>query len=115
MENNNVIDSKLSRRTLLRGAVMGGTPASLASTLTLGAALPTYASGTDATSASEESLPSGQQFEIHRGNMRAIITEVGATLRVFEVGGQEFLFTFSQNEMSRTAIRSCYLYKKRIR
>jgi len=100
MENNNVIDSKLSRRTLLRGAVMGGTAASLASTLTLGAALPTYASGTDATSASEESLPSGQQFEIHRGNMRAIITEVGATLRVCEGAGQEFLFTFSQNEMS---------------
>jgi aldose 1-epimerase len=45
-------------------------------------------------------LPSGRQFEIRRGDKRAVITEVGATLRVFEVGGQEFLFTFSQNEMS---------------
>ncbi len=100
MENNNIIDSKFSRRTLLRGAVMGGTAASLASTLTLGASLPAYASGLDATSASEESLPSGRQFEIHREDKRAVITEVGATLRVFEVGGREFLFTFSQNEMS---------------
>src|SRR6266487_1088735 len=97
---NNIIDSKFSRRTLLRGTVMGGTAASLASTLTLGASLPAYASGANSTSVPEESLPSGQQFEIHRGNMSAVITEVGATLRVFEVGGQEFLFTFSQNEMS---------------
>jgi len=100
MEDNNISDSKFSRRTLLRGAVMGGTAASLASTLTLGAVLPAYASGADVTAGSEESLPSGLQFEIHRGNMRAVITEVGATLRVFEVGGQEFLFSFSQDQMS---------------
>src|SRR6266487_12294 len=98
MENNRIIDKKFTRRGFLGGAVISGNAFSLSSTL--GATLPAYASTTHSTEESEESLPSGLQFEIQRGNMRAVITEVGATLRVFEVGGQEFLFTFSQNEMS---------------
>ncbi len=96
MENNNIVDSKFSRRDLLCGAIIGGTAFSLVSTL--GTSLPAYASD---AKPSEESLPSGQQFEIRKRDKRAVITEVGATLRVFEVSGQEFLFTFSQNEMSR--------------
>jgi len=98
MENNNVLDSKFSRRKLLSGTIMGGTAITLTSALTLATPNATYAIG--AGGSSGESLPSGLQFEIHRGNMRAVITEVGATLRVFEVGGQEFLFTFSQDQMS---------------
>lgn len=98
MENNNVLDSKFSRRKLLSGTIIGGTAISLTSALTLATPNATYAIG--AGGSSEESLPSGLQFEIHRGNMSAVITEVGATLRVFEVGGQEFLFTFSQDQMS---------------
>ncbi|SHH01346.1 aldose 1-epimerase family protein [Streptoalloteichus hindustanus] len=39
-------------------------------------------------------LVSGEQFEIRRGNARAVVTEVGATLRVFEVGGTPYLETF---------------------
>lgn len=98
MENNNVLDSKFSRRKLLSGTIMGGTAISLTSALTLATPNATYAIG--AGGSSEESLPSGLQFEIHRGNMSAVITEVGAGLRVFSVGGQEFLFTFSQDQMS---------------
>ena len=98
MDNNNVLDSKFSRRKLLSGTIMGGTAISLTSALTLATPNATYAIG--AGGSSEESLPSGLQFEIHRGNMSAVITEVGAGLRVFSVGGQEFLFTFSQDQMS---------------
>src|SRR5258708_14933319 len=98
MENNDVLDSKFSRRKLLSGTIIGGTAISLTSALTLATPNTTYAIG--AGGSSEESLPSGLQFEIHRGNMSAVITEVGATLRVFEVGGQEFLFSFSQDQMS---------------
>jgi len=98
MENNNVLDSKFSRRKLLSGTIIGGTAISLTSALTLATPNATYAIG--AGGSSEESLPSGLQFEIQRGNMSAVITEVGAGLRVFSVGGQEFLFTFSQDQMS---------------
>jgi aldose 1-epimerase len=98
MENNDVLDSKFSRRKLLSGTIIGGTAISLTSALTLATPNTTYAIG--AGGSSEESLPSGLQFEIHRGNMSAVITEVGATLRVFEVGEREFLFTFSQDQMS---------------
>lgn len=42
---------------------------------------------------------SGRQFEIHRGNTNAVITEVGAGLRALTVDGREFLFTYKENEM----------------
>jgi aldose 1-epimerase len=48
-------------------------------------------------------LPSGQQFEIQRGELRAIITEVGAGLRSFSVGGHELLDTYEQHEMASGA------------
>lgn len=38
---------------------------------------------------------SGEQFEITRGDARAVITETGAGLRVFEVGGVPYLETFA--------------------
>jgi len=99
MEDNEVTNRKFTRRGFLGGAVISGTALSLSSTL--GTALPAYASRANPTGdGSEESLPSGRQFEIRRGDKRAVITEVGAGLRVFEVGGREFLFTYGQNEMS---------------
>jgi len=99
MEDNNVTNKKFTRRGFLGGTVISGTALSLSATL--GTALPAYASGASSTGdGSEESLPSGRQFEIRRGDKRAVITEVGAGLRVFEVGGREFLFTYGQNEMS---------------
>ncbi|GAB3565652.1 aldose 1-epimerase family protein [Amycolatopsis endophytica] len=38
--------------------------------------------------------PTGQQFEIVRGNARAVVTEIGAGLRAFEIGGVPYLETF---------------------
>jgi aldose 1-epimerase len=42
---------------------------------------------------------SGQQFEIQRGNERAIITEVGAGLRSFSHDGHELLDTYTLHEL----------------
>lgn len=49
---------------------------------------------------SETALPSGKQFEIQRGALRAIITEVGAGLRSFSIGGHELLDTYEPHEMA---------------
>jgi aldose 1-epimerase len=43
--------------------------------------------------------PSGGQFEIGRGQQRAVITEVGATLRRYSVGEHELLDGFEVEEM----------------
>ena len=45
-------------------------------------------------SAEGEALPAGRQFELRRGGVRAVVTEVGATLRVLEVGGLSVLRGF---------------------
>jgi aldose 1-epimerase len=45
-------------------------------------------------SAEGEALPAGRQFELRRGDVRAVVTEVGATLRVLEVGGLSVLRGF---------------------
>jgi aldose 1-epimerase len=49
---------------------------------------------------SESRLPSGEQFELRLGEQRAVVTEVGATLRSFTVGAQEFLDPFPIDQMS---------------
>ena len=46
------------------------------------------------------SPPTGEQFEIARGDQSAVVTEVGATLRSFSVAGLELLDTFAEDEMS---------------
>ncbi|MEP6652506.1 MAG: aldose 1-epimerase family protein [Myxococcales bacterium] len=45
--------------------------------------------------------PTGTQYELRRGNQRAVVTEVGATLRSYQVEQREFLDTFAADEMSR--------------
>jgi aldose 1-epimerase len=45
-------------------------------------------------------LPSGEQYELQHGDQRAVITEVGATLRTYTVGGQAFVDGFAADEMS---------------
>ena len=42
--------------------------------------------------------PTGQQFEITRGNARAVVTEIGAGLRAFEVGGVPYVEAFAEDE-----------------
>src|SRR5947207_8448765 len=99
MEDNEVTNRKFTRRGFLGGAVISGTALSLSSTL--GTALPAYASGANPTGdGSQESLPSGRQFEIRRGDKRAVITEVGAGLRVFEVRGPAFLSNYRRHHVS---------------
>ncbi|MEC3979587.1 aldose 1-epimerase family protein [Amycolatopsis sp. H20-H5] len=44
--------------------------------------------------------PTGEQFEITRGSARAVITEIGAGLRVFEVGGVPYVEEFAADEPS---------------
>ena len=45
-------------------------------------------------------LPTGEQFEIFHGDQQVTVTEVGATLRSFQVAGREILDTFGPDEMS---------------
>jgi len=45
-------------------------------------------------------LPMGEQFELRLGDQRAVVAEVGATLRSWEVAGREFLDTFAPDERS---------------
>lgn len=45
-------------------------------------------------------LPSGEQYELRHGEQRAVVTEVGATLRIYEVAGQAFVDGFAAEAMS---------------
>ena len=46
-----------------------------------------------------ERWPSGEQHEIVLGDQRAVVTEVGATLREYSVGGREILDGFAAEEV----------------
>jgi galactose mutarotase-like enzyme len=43
--------------------------------------------------------PSGEQYEIFFGDQRAVVTEVGATLREYAVGGRPVVDGFASSEM----------------
>lgn len=43
--------------------------------------------------------PTGEQYEISSGDQRAVITEVGATLRSFQVGGRDVVRGFAADEV----------------
>jgi aldose 1-epimerase len=45
--------------------------------------------------------PSGEQFLLASGSARAVVTEVGATLRLLELGGQPVLLSFGEDELCR--------------
>lgn len=86
----------ISRRQLLSGAALGGAAAALSGSLpgaALAASPSPAASGTGASR--DQAAPSGRQFQIAAGALRAIVTEEGAGLRSFTVGGTEFLNTFA--------------------
>ena len=44
-------------------------------------------------------LPTGQQYEIVSGSDRAVVTEVGATLRCYQVAGRDVVNGFAENEV----------------
>jgi aldose 1-epimerase len=43
--------------------------------------------------------PTGEQYEITFGDQRAVVTEVGAALRVYAVGGRDVLLGFAADEV----------------
>jgi len=43
--------------------------------------------------------PSGTQYRLEHGDQRAVVTEVGATLRTYEVRGSEVCWGFGEDEM----------------
>lgn len=44
--------------------------------------------------------PTGEQFELTRGNARAVITEIGAGLRAFEISGVPYVEPFTETEQA---------------
>ncbi|PXY30935.1 aldose 1-epimerase family protein [Prauserella muralis] len=42
--------------------------------------------------------PTGEQFELTRGSARAVVTEIGAGLRAFEIGGVPYVESFGEDE-----------------
>jgi aldose 1-epimerase len=44
-------------------------------------------------------FPTGRQFQIEAGNQRLVVTEVGATLRSYQVAEREFLWGFKETEL----------------
>jgi aldose 1-epimerase len=46
------------------------------------------------------STPSGEQFEIRYGDQRAVVTEVGATIRHYSVAGRDVLDGFDEAEVA---------------
>jgi aldose 1-epimerase len=48
----------------------------------------------------EALLPTGAQHEISHGDQRVVVTEVGATLRAYEVGGEPVIDGFGAEELS---------------
>lgn len=44
-------------------------------------------------------LPTGDQYEIGHGDVRVVVTQVGATLRSVRVDGRELLWTFAEDEI----------------
>ena len=43
--------------------------------------------------------PTGEQYEITSGDQRAVVTELGAALRVYAVGGRDVLLGFGEDEV----------------
>jgi aldose 1-epimerase len=52
--------------------------------------------------------PTGEQFEISHGRQRAVVTEVGGSLRTYSVDGRDVLDGFAADQM-RTAARGAAL------
>ena len=55
------------------------------------------------TDGSGERFPTGRQFELRRGGVRAVVTEVGATLRALEVEGLSVLQGFPEDAMPESS------------
>jgi aldose 1-epimerase len=91
------VAAKPQRRDLLKGI---GASALMLVGVSRARAAPVV-QGTSAEPALRKLSPTGTQYELRLRNLRAVVTEVGATLRSFQVGSRELLDTFGADEMSR--------------
>ena len=55
----------------------------------------------------QSAAPSGEQYEVTFGTNRAAITEVGAGLRLYTVGGRDVIEGYGHHEMCRRAAGRC--------
>jgi aldose 1-epimerase len=99
LKGDQAMSMRLNRRRFVGMAAASGSALALPSML---GGSPAYAGSTEGARR-EQFLPSGGQFHIGRGRQRAVITEVGATLRSYSVAGREFLDTFAVDQMSDAA------------
>lgn len=83
------INGRRNRHSFLQALALGGGLLALAL-----AACAT----TRADNAADDTLPTGRQYTIRRGDMAATVTEQGAGLRSFSVGGREVLDTYRQDQ-----------------
>ena len=60
-------------------------------------------SGSPAKVQSVSIPPTGEQYEIVSGGHRAVVTEVGATLRSYSVDGRDVVRGFEETRSSRAA------------
>jgi aldose 1-epimerase len=94
------VGRRLDRRQFLRRVAFGGAVVALPAALASSAVGCARQEEAEKPPASGALLPTGEQFEIKGGDRRAVVTEVGATLRSFEVAGRELLDTFGRDEPS---------------
>ena len=92
-----------TRRQLLSQALLGGTGLATASAVIRSPAH--AASGADVHRQPAQDAgngyvpPTGRQFQLESGSQRLVVTEVGATLRSYQVAGREFLWGFREAEL----------------
>jgi len=61
-------------------------------------------------------LPTGEQLLLAHGDQRAVVTEVGATLREYDKGGVEVIEGFAEDEMATGARgQLCFPWPNRLR
>jgi aldose 1-epimerase len=100
-------DSRVGRRELFQGLGAAAVTLTAARASAAPAAAPSAVVGlpprapATASPAATALAPTGRQYELRRGKHTAVVTEVGATLRSYQVGQHEFLDTFRADEMSR--------------
>ncbi|MGH9246947.1 MAG: aldose 1-epimerase family protein [Acidimicrobiales bacterium] len=91
--------AEMSRRAVIGGGLAVGGVALGAAVATASPAVAVPGGGAVGLRPGEETLPTGRQYEIERHGTRAVVTEVGATLRVFEVDGRSYLDTFGPEDL----------------
>lgn len=93
---------QLLSRTLLGGAAIAISPTILDRIAHAGGRKGPHGLGGQGNRANQV-FPTGQQYQIEGYNQRLVVTEVGATLRSYQVGGQEFLWGGKETELPKSS------------